>query len=113
MWYIFPQIKGLGFSSTAQYYAIDNLEEARAFLDDCYLGGNLRRICGELLKCKTKNPERILGNIDAIKLRSSMTLFHCAGGNLEENWIFREVLIKFFNGKPDEATLKIIEEGNA
>lgn len=113
MWYIFPQIKGLGFSSTAQYYAIDNLEEARAFLEDCYLGGNLRRICGELLKCKTNNPEKILGNIDAIKLRSSMTLFHCAGGHLEENRIFREVLIKFFNGKPDEATLKIVEEGNA
>lgn len=81
-------------------------------MDDCYLGGNLRRICGELLKCKTTSPERILGNIDVIKLRSSMTLFDCAGRHLEENSIFREVLKKFFKGRTDEKTITIIEEGS-
>ena len=108
MWFIFPQIKGLGWSSTAQYYAIESSGEARAFLEDPYLGGNLRRVCGELLKCRTKDPEAVFGYTDALKLCSSMTLFHCAGGGAEENRIFQAVLDRFYAGKMDNATIRIL-----
>jgi len=112
MWYIFPQIKGLGFSATSQYYAIADVTEARQFLEDAYLGGNLRRICAELMKSKTDNPEIIFGYVDALKLHSSMTLFDLVGGYVQENEIFKEVLKKFFNGAHDPNTVKIVEEMN-
>ena len=76
MWYIFPQIKGLGRSPTAKFYSIKDLDEAIAFLNDPYLGGNLREISAELLNKITDDAEDIFGKIDAMKLKSSMTLFH-------------------------------------
>ena len=73
MWYIFPQIHGLGFSSTAQFYAIDSLEEAVAFLNDPYLGGNLIEISTALLALETNSATKVFGFPDDLKLKSSMT----------------------------------------
>ena len=110
MWYIFPQIHGLGRSSTAQYYAIGNIEEAVEFLSDPYLGDNLRAISKELLSKSTNNAEDIFGYIDAMKLKSSMTLFHVVGEMCDENRVFYDVLTKFFNGEFDDKTLELIED---
>lgn len=110
MWYIFPQIQGLGRSSTAQYYAISNIKEAVEFLSDPYLGDNLRAISKELLSKSTNDAEDIFGYIDAMKLKSSMTLFHVAGEMCDENRVFYDVLTKYFNGEFDEKTLELIED---
>ena len=110
MWYIFPQIQGLGRSSTAQYYAVSDIEEAVEFLSDPYLGDNLRAITKELLSKSTNDAEDIFGYIDAMKLKSSMTLFHVAGEMCDENRVFYDVLTKYFNGELDEKTLELIED---
>ena len=110
MWYIFPQIQGLGRSSTAKYYAISDIEEAVEFLSDPYLGDNLRAISKELLSKSTNDAEDIFGYIDAMKLKSSMTLFHVAGEMCDENRVFYDVLTKYFNGELDEKTLELIED---
>lgn len=110
MWYIFPQIQGLGRSSTAQYYAISDIEEAVKFLNDPYLGDNLRAISKELLSKSTNDAVDIFGYIDAMKLQSSMTLFHVAGEMCDENRVFYDVLTKYFNGEFDEKTLELIED---
>jgi len=110
MWYIFPQIQGLGRSSTAQYYAISDIEEAVEFLSDPYLGDNLRAISKELLGKSTNDAVDIFGYIDAMKLKSSMTLFHVAGEMCDENRVFYDVLTKYFNGEFDEKTLELIED---
>lgn len=106
MWFIFPQIIGLGESDTAIYYSIVNIEEATKFLSHEILGKRLREITSELLKLKTNDPEEIFGEIDAMKLKSSMTLFDC----VEENSIFDEVLKKYFNGQRDELTLNKLDQ---
>lgn len=105
MWYIFPQIHGLGHSSTSQYYAIQNLDEASAFLNDPYLGGNLLEITGALLLLDEENPTAVFGKPDDKKLRSSMTLFALVA---EKDSVFRQVLNKYFEGKPDKRTLGIL-----
>ena len=110
MWYIFPQIQGLGFTPTSRYYAIRDIEEATEFLNDPYLGDNLREISKELLDKSTDDPEDIFGELDAMKLKSSMTLFHIAGEMCEENRVFYEVLLKYFDGQFDEKTRELIEE---
>lgn len=106
MWFIFPQIIGLGESDNAIYYSIVNIEEATKFLSHEVLGKRLREITSELLKLKTNDPEEIFGEIDAMKLKSSMTLFDC----VEENSIFDEVLNKYFNGQRDELTLDKLDK---
>lgn len=106
MWYIFPQIIGLGMSETSVYYSIQNIEEAKAFLEDEYLGWNLIEICKALLSLPVNNAMAIFGSPDDIKLKSSMTLFNCASG--EEQNIFAEVLNKFFDGNQDVLTLGIL-----
>lgn len=106
MWFIFPQIIGLGESDNAIYYSIVNIEEATKFLSHEVLGKRLREITNELLKLKTNDPEEIFGEIDAMKLKSSMTLFDY----VEENSIFDEVLKKYFNGQRDELTLEKIDK---
>lgn len=105
MWYIFPQIVGLGKSSTSAKYAIGNLKEAKAFLDDEYLGGNLKRICQALLELPSCDAAAIFGDIDTCKLKSSMTLFLKA---TDDNELFQAVLDKFFHGEPDGRTLGIL-----
>ena len=104
MWYIFPQVQGLGFSETSKFYAIKNIDEARAFLDHPLLGERLLRICNELLNLQSNNAHNILGSPDDLKLQSSMTLF----SSLNINPVFQKVLEKFFSGIEDDKTLEKI-----
>ena len=105
MWYIFPQIHGLGHSSTSRYYAIHGLDEAGAFLHDPYLGGNLLEICHALLALNTNNATEIFGKPDDMKLKSSMTLFSLVP---DADPVFQNVLDKYFSGKRDHRTLEIL-----
>lgn len=105
MWYIFPQIAGLGKSSTAQYYAISDLEEAKAFLADGMLGAHLREISQVLLELPSNDAYAVMGCPDNMKLKSSMTLFAIADPKQE---VFQKVLDKFFNGKKDVNTIKLL-----
>lgn len=109
VWYIFPQIKGLGHSETAQYYSIQNTDEARAYLDNEYLRHNLLEICSELLKLDTNDPIDVMGFPDNLKLCSSMTLFHLVEPKEE---IFKQVLSKYYNGQLDSNTLTIVGRCN-
>ena len=105
MWFIFPQVAGLGRSPTAQFYAIRSLHEARAFLAHPILGERYRRSAEALIRwAGTKNAVEILGDVDALKLRSSLTLFEAASGDP----LFAQALDAFFEG-PDEATLQILK----
>ncbi len=106
MWYIFPQVAGLGRSATAQKYAIQSVEEAKAYLDDPVLGERLRECSKLLLEHRESDAEHILGGIDALKLRSSMTLF--ARVSRGES-VFRQVLDAFYGGVPDRATRDILK----
>lgn len=101
MWYIFPQIYGLGKSNTSNHYAICSLDEAKAFAEHHTLGENLRTICGELLCLQGVTASQIFGDTDALKLQSSMTLFDAVCPNN----VFEQVLDKFFNGERDKKTL--------
>ena len=105
MWYIFPQVKGLGRSSTAKYYGIDGLKEAREYMKNEYLANNLIDISNELLKLETNDPVEIFGHIDSKKLRSSMTLFEL----VSDNDVFHLVLEKYFDGKRDQITLDLVK----
>ena len=105
MWYIFPQMRGLGYSSNAHYYGICDLDEAEAYLADSYLGGNLCRICEALLELETDDAYAVFGSPDDMKLQSSMTLFaHAAGGYS----VFHEVLDKFYDGRQCRATNRML-----
>lgn len=105
MWYIFPQLRGLGMSSTSYFYGIENLEEAKAFLDDPFLGKNLIEISEALLSLDNSDARSIMGSPDDLKLRSSMTLFSLAA---PEEPVFKKVLEKFYLGIQDPATLRIL-----
>ena len=105
MWYIFPQIQGLGKSSTSQYYGIKDLNEARAFINDPYLGRNLKKISMALLELEENNAVAIFGKPDDIKLKSCMTLFSCIS---EDGSIFHKVLEKYFDGRQCKRTVSII-----
>ena len=105
MWYIFPQIQGLGFSSTAQYYAIRNLEEAKDYLAHPVLGARLREISAALLELDGLSAHEIFGYPDDLKLRSCMTLFRLA--DLDDS-LFQEVLDKYYDGEPDSRTVNIV-----
>jgi uncharacterized protein (DUF1810 family) len=105
MWYIFPQIKGLGFSETSMFYAIKDIEEAEAFLHHPILGSRLIEISEELLKLRGNDAHQILGSPDDVKLHSCMTLFSSIPG---ASPVFEDVLRKFFNGEKDNKTLQIL-----
>ena len=105
MWYIFPQIQGLGFSETSKYYAIKNLQEANEYLKHPVLGNRLINICQALLDQAGNDANKIFGSPDDLKLKSSMTLF---ASLKETNPVFQMVLDKFFGGKRDEKTIEII-----
>jgi len=105
MWYIFPQMQGLGFSETSKYYAIKNMEEAVAYSKHPILGVRLIQICQVLLQLAEKNATNIFGYPDDVKLKSSMTLF-ASLPNADP--VFQAVLNKFFNGKKDEKTLQLL-----
>ncbi|WP_129716158.1 DUF1810 domain-containing protein [Pedobacter sp. SYP-B3415] len=105
MWYVFPQISGLGYSSMAQRYGILNLGEATSYLAHPVLGKRLIDISNALLMLDENNATRVMGSPDDMKLRSSMTLFASVPG---ADPVFDAVLEKFFNGEKDEATLRRI-----
>jgi uncharacterized protein (DUF1810 family) len=105
MWYIFPQLKGLGYSSTSKYYGIENMEEATEYLNHPIVGIRLIEICEELLKLDTNDAYSIFGSPDYMKLKSSVTLF----SQVENaNPVFVSVLNKFFDGKSDDKTLNLL-----
>ena len=105
MWYIFPQLRGLGKSWTSDFYGVEDLGEAKAILNDSYLGENLREICTVLLELDESNPTVIFVRPDDLKLKSSMTLFKYASPNEE---IFKKVLEKYFNSREDKRTVKML-----
>ena len=105
MWYIFPQLRGLGRSQMAYVYGINGLEEAKAYLEHPDLSARLIEITEALLEHKDQDIEDILGDIDAMKLRSSMTLFALIS---EGDSIYHNVLDCFYNGKTDSYTIELI-----
>ena len=105
MWFVFPQIAGLGSSPVARRYAIGSLDEARAYLEHPVLGPRLVDCCQAALATDTVRAEAILGSIDALKLRSSMTLFDRAD---PDEPVFGQVLDRFYAGRPDPATVELL-----
>ena len=105
MWFVFPQIEGLGRSATAQQYAISSAGEAQAYLDHPVLGPRLVECVNFLLGIEGRTAKQVFGDTDALKLRSSLTLFLAASGG--EN-IFEDALDKYFDGVPDLRTLTAI-----
>ena len=106
MWYVFPQLKGLGMSSMADYYGIDGLDEAKEYLQDPVLRSRLIEISSALLTLDTNDARAVMGSPDHLKLRSCMTLFALAD---PEEKVFERVLEKFYEGKSDPRTLKMVE----
>ena len=104
IWYIFPQMKGLGRSHYAQFYGIVDVAEATAYLNHQVLGARLREISQALLEHRAMSAEQILGGIDACKVRSCMTLFN----RLAPNEVFGQVLEAFYDGEC-QATLAMLE----
>lgn len=104
MWFVFPQIAGLGTSATSQTYAISSLGEGRAYLDHEVLGSRLRECAEVVAATEARSADDIFGGIDAQKLRSSMTLFTRAALTGEQD-VFARVLDRFFGGQPDAATV--------
>ena len=105
MWYFFPQLRGLGVSSTAQFYGIESLDEAIAYLDHEVLGPRLRECVALMNTHRNKSAEQILGSVDAMKFRSSLTLFAKASG---DEAVFIEALDRYFDGQPDQRTLDLL-----
>ena len=105
MWYIFPQLLGLGYTSTSISYSLKNLDEASAYLSHEVLGKRLVEISNVLLALETNDAHEVFGSPDDMKLRSSMTLFSLVPG---ADKVFQSVLDKFFNGKQDEKTLQLL-----
>lgn len=101
IWFIFPQVAGLGYSDMSRRYAIASLDEARAYLAHPLLGARLRECASALLATTQGTAEDILGATDALKVRSSMTLFHRVAS---DEPLFAQVLDRFYDGVPDAAT---------
>ena len=106
MWFVFPQLRGLGRSDTASYFGLASLEEARAYLRHPLLGERLRQAVQAILPWEAKlSAEQIFGSVDAMKLRSSITLFD----RVEPHGAFAEALINFFGDERDELTLALLD----
>ena len=101
IWYIFPQLAGLGYSYNAQFYGISGRDEAAAYIAHPVLGQRLREICNALLLHTDKDIADILGTVDALKVRSCMTLFD----TVSPDDVFKEVITLFYDGRRDERTL--------
>ena len=106
IWYIFPQLKGLGISYMSDFYGIKDLNEAKEYLNHEILGKRLIEITESLLNLETNNAIQVFGYIDAVKVKSCMTLFYLASG--EENKLFKNVLLKFYGGTYCLKTLNIL-----
>ena len=103
MWFIFPQIAGLGYSETARYYAIKDMAEAKAYMEDYTLSSNLIEISQALLDVDSDDATAVMGWPDDLKLKSSMTLFALVKPECE---VFQKVLEKFFHGEKDQKTIE-------
>lgn len=106
IWYIFPQLKELGHSDMAKFYGIRDLAEAKAYLAEPTLRARLIEISEALLTLPENDPNKVMGRPDDLKLRSSMTLFAAADPDCP---VFRQVLDKYFDGKPDQRTLELLK----
>jgi uncharacterized protein (DUF1810 family) len=111
MWFVLPQVAGLGHSAMAQTYALSSLAEARAYLAHPVLGPRLRECVEALVDLDSTDAAEVLGGIDAVKLRSSMTLFEAAATDERDAARFRRVLQQFFRDRRDSATLGILGLG--
>ena len=107
MWFIFPQIRGLGYSDMAKYYAIESREEAENYITDPTLGHNLIEISSVLLDIRGNDAKSIMGEPDDRKLQSCMTLFSTVAPEID---VFEKVLQKFYGGVKDSKTLEILQE---
>lgn len=105
IWYIFPQLKGLGMSSHSRYYGIDDVKEARAYLQHPVLGYRLQEITCALLELRQVRAEEVFGELDAMKVRSCMTLFN----EMATDDLFQKVLDRYYQGKADERTLQLLD----
>ena len=103
MWFVFPQLRGLGHSPTAHYYGIASLAEARAYLDHPVLGPRYLECVTALQALGGSDPVSVFGSVDAMKLRSSLTLFDAAGGPLLD-----DALERWFDGERDSTTLRLL-----
>ncbi len=108
IWYIFPQLKELGFSNTSIYYGISSIEEAKEYLKNEYLNNHLIEITKALLSLENNDIEDVFGYPDNLKVKSCMTLFYYASNNE----IFKKVIDKFYNGEFDINTVKLIKSTN-
>ncbi len=110
IWYVFPQLRGLGRSGNAEFYGLSSLAEARAYLAHPVLGPRLRECAALLLAVPAgRGIESVVGAVDALKVRSSMTLFDAAAtAGLDAGEVFRAVLDRFYDGEPDERTLELL-----
>ncbi|MEV5051653.1 DUF1810 domain-containing protein [Arthrobacter sp. LAR12-1-1.1] len=106
MWFVFPQLAGLGHSETARRYAISSLDEARAYIRHDVLGPRLREVAAAVASVDGRSAVQIFGSIDARKLHSSMTLFRLAAPGES---VFRDVSDRYFDGVPDPATEQLLE----
>lgn len=104
IWFVFPQMKGLGMSETSDYYGIEDIEEARAYLNHPVLGARLREVTSALLELPVVNAHDVFGYLDAMKVRSCMTLFN----EVADDNLFRMVLDRYFSGLADDKTLAIL-----
>lgn len=104
MWYIFPQLKGLGHSNNSNFYGLSGRDEAIAYLENPILSERLRKVCETILGLETSDARSVFGGIDSHKLRSSMTLFDM----VSPNGVFAAVLDKFYGGRRDRRTMSII-----
>ena len=107
MWFVFPQILGLGESDTAIYYALSDVGEAKLYLEHQVLGPRLIEITNELLDLETDDPTEVFGEVDSLKLNSCMTLFDYVS---DEDNVFNQVIDKFYDGQKDQKTLQLIKK---
>ncbi|MCB2115907.1 MAG: DUF1810 family protein [Rhodobacteraceae bacterium] len=110
MWFIFPQLRDLGRSATAQHFGIEGITEARAYLDDPILHQRLEAAADALLLHVGERPETIIGTVDALKLRSSATLFALAGEGSDTGAKMQAILDAFYRGEPCPLTLRLLEK---
>jgi uncharacterized protein (DUF1810 family) len=106
IWFVFPQLVGLGRSELSRFYGIRSIDEARAFLADPVLGSRLEACTAALLSTTGRTAEQILGSVDAAKVRSSMTLFRAAGPGIQA---FDDVLTRFYDASPDPTTMAMLD----
>jgi uncharacterized protein (DUF1810 family) len=108
MWFIFPQLSGLGHSAMAQRYAIQNIDQARRYLADPILGNRLRHDVRLMMHHKGKSALEIFGSPDDFKFRSCLTMFCEAASDKSDRSLFAEALKQFYNGEPDPRTLELL-----